>query len=127
MVTKEYISPEGVFKARGFVHAVRAGNTIYVAGQGGYAPDDSIAKGDFNAQAHQAFANMKRVLEAAGATMQDVVKLTYYFANLAEDAPKIGEAYAKYFGKHLVAATALQVTLAYPEMLLEVEAVAVVD
>ena len=126
-MTKEYISPEGVFKARGFVHAVKAGNTIYVSGQGGYAPDDSIAKGDFNAQAHQAFANMKCVLEAAGATMQDVVKLTYYFANLEEDAPKIGDAYAKYFGKHMVAATAIQVTLAYPDMLLEVEAVAVVD
>jgi len=47
--------------------------------------------------------------------------------NLAEDASKVGDAYRKYFGKHLVAATAIQVTLAYPEMLLEVEAVAVVD
>ena len=108
-MTKEFISPEGVFKARGYVHAVRAGNTIYVAGQGGYDPDGNIIKGDFSAQAHQAFENMKRVLEAAGATMQDVVNLNYYFAN------------------HLVAATAIQVTLAYPEMLLEVEAVAVVD
>lgn len=126
-MTKEFISPEGVFKARGYVHTAKAGNTIYVAGQGGYDPDGNIVKGDFSAQAHQAFENMKRVLEAAGATMQDVVKLNYYFANLAEDASKVGDAYRKYFGKHLVAATAIQVTLAYPEMLLEVEAVAVMD
>ena len=44
-MTKEFISPEGVFKARGYVHAVKAGNTIYVAGQGGYGPDGNIIRG----------------------------------------------------------------------------------
>ena len=126
-MTKENIAPDGVFKAQGYSHAVKVGNTVYVSGQGGIDLEGRVVAGDCGAQAHQAFENMKRVLEAAGATMQDVVKLNYYFANVAEDAAKIADAYRQYFGRHLVAATAVQATLAYPGMLLEVEAVAVIE
>ena len=97
-MTKEIIAPENVVPARGYSHAVKVGNTIYVSGQGGIDPEGNVIEGDCGAQAHQAFENMKRVLEAAGATMQDVVKLNYYFANIAEDVPKIADAYRKYFG-----------------------------
>jgi len=126
-MTKEIIAPENVVPARGYSHAVKVGNTIYVSGQGGIDPEGNVIEGDCGAQAHQAFENMKRVLEAAGATIQDVVKLNYYFAKIAEDVPKIADAYRKYFGRHYAAATAVQAGLAYPGMLLEVEAVAVVE
>ena len=127
-MTKEIIAPENVVPARGYSHAVKVGNTIYVSGQGGIDPEGNVIEGDCGAQAHQAFENMKRVLEAAGATMQDVVKLNYYFTNIAEDLPKIADAYRKYFGRHYPASTAVQVgSLVYPGLLLELEAIAVID
>ncbi|MFQ5827393.1 MAG: RidA family protein [Dehalococcoidia bacterium] len=127
-MAKEIIAPENVHRARGYSHAIKVGNTIYVAGQTGMDLEGNIIEGDCAAHAHQAFENMKRVLEAAGATMQDVVKLNYYFINIADDLPKIADAYRQYFGRHYPAATAVQVgSLAYPGMLLEVEAIAVMD
>ena len=127
-MAKEIIAPENVHRARGYSHAIKVGNTIYVAGEAGMDMEGNIVEGDCGAQAHQALENMKRVLEAAGATMQDVVKLNYYFTNIAEDLPKIADAYRKYFGRHYPASTAVQVgSLVYPGMLLEMEAIAVID
>jgi reactive intermediate/imine deaminase len=127
-MAKEIIAPENVHKARGYAHAIKVGNTIYVAGQTGMDHEGNIIGGDCSAHAFQAFENMKRVLEAAGATMADVVKLNYYFTNIADDLPKIGDAYRQYFGRQHPAATAVQVGgLAFPGMLLEVEAIAVTD
>jgi reactive intermediate/imine deaminase len=128
IMSKETIAPEDVHRARGYSHAIRAGNTIYVSGQIGMDGEGNIVEGDCGAQAHQALENMKRVLEAAGATMQDVVRLNYYFTNIADDLSKIANAYSKYFGRHYPAATVVQVgSLAYPGLLLEVEAIAVID
>jgi reactive intermediate/imine deaminase len=127
-MVKESIAPENVHRARGYSHAIKVNNTIYVSGQAGIDLEGNIIEGDCGAQAHQAFENMKRVLEAAGATMQDVVKLNYYFINIAEDLPKIADAYRKYFNRHYPPSTAVQVgSLAYPGMLLEVEAIAVIE
>ena len=127
-MAKDIIAPQNVHRARGYSHAIKVGNTIYVAGQIGMDLDGNIVDGDCSAQVHQAFENMKRVLEAAGAAMQDVVKLNYYFLNIAEDLCKIGDAYRQYFGRHYPAATAVQVgSLFMPGLLLEVEAIAVVD
>ncbi|MFQ5925447.1 MAG: RidA family protein [Dehalococcoidia bacterium] len=127
-MAREIIAPENVHRARGYSHAIKVGNTIYVAGQAGMDLEGNVVEGDCGAQAHQIFENMKRVLEAAGATMQDVVKFTFYFINLAEDLPKIADAYRKYLGRHRPPSTGVQVgDLAYPGMLLEVEAIAVID
>jgi len=127
-MAKDIIAPENVHQARGYSHAIKVGNTIYVSGQIGMDLEGNIVDGDCAAQVNQAFENMKRVLEVAGATMQDVVKLNYYFVNIAEDLHKIGDAYRQYFGRHYPAATVVQVgSLAYPGLLLEVEAIAVVD
>ena len=128
-MAKEIIAPENVHRARGYSHAIKVGNTIYISGQIGMDLEGKIVEGDCGAQAHQAFGNMKQVLEAAGASMKDVVKLNYYFTNdIAEDWPKIADAYREYFGQHYPPATAVQVrSLAHPAMLLEVEAIAVID
>ena len=127
-MTKEVIIPANVHQSRGYSHAIKVGNIIYVSGETGMDLEGNIVEGDCGAQAHQALENMKRVLEAAGASMRDVVKLNYYFTNIAEDLSKIADAYGKYFGRHYPAATAVQVgSLAYPGLLLEVEAIAVID
>ena len=127
-MAKDIIALENVHRARGYSHAIKVGNTIYVSGQIGMDLEGNIVDGDCAAQVQQAFENMKRVLEKAGATMQDVVKLNYYFVNIAEDLHKIGDGYRQYFGRHYPATTVVQVgSLAYPGLLLEVEAIAVVD
>ena len=126
-MAKEIIAPENVSSARGYSQAIKVGNTIYVSGQTARDLQGNIIEGDCLAQAYQIFENMKRVLEAAGASMQDVVKLNFYFANL-KDLSKIGDAFRNYFGRHYPAGTAIQVDSLYrPEMLLEVDAIAVIE
>ena len=123
---KEIITPGNVPKARGFSHAIKAGNTIYVAGQGGIDINGQVVPGGIEAQIDTAFENLQRILEAAGAKMTDVVRLNYFLVDI-QDLAKIGNAYRKYFGWHFPASTAVQINaLAIPEMRVEVEATAVI-
>ena len=124
---KEHINPEGMHRPRGYTHTVRAGNTVYVAGQVGWDKEGKIAPGGFEAQAAQAFENLKRALEGGGASLKDVVKITTYVKDL-NDLPKFREVREKYFSPPLPASTLVQiVSLAMPELLIEIEAVAVVE
>ncbi|MBI4287699.1 MAG: RidA family protein [Chloroflexi bacterium] len=123
---KEFIAPPNVHPARGFSHAVKVGNTIYVAGQGGIDIHGHVVYGGIEAQIDLAFQNLQNVLEAAGAKMTDVVRLNYYFVDI-QDLANIGGAYRKHFGKHFPASTAVQIgALAVPGMRVEVEATAVI-
>jgi len=125
---KEFISPKGVHKPVRYSHAVKVGNTIYVAGQVGMDEEGRIVSGGFEAQAIRAFENMRLVLEAAGASLKDVVKLNGYFINYHRDFAKYHEIRSRFFSPPLPAATNVQVAgLALPELLLEIEAVAVID
>ncbi len=125
---KEAIVPENVLKARGFSHAIKVGNTIYVSGQ--TATDEEgniIGKGDIVVQTERTYENIKRVLEAAGASMTDIVMLEIYSLDL-DGFTNTGEARKKYFGKHFPAATAVQIDrLLLPDALIEIEAIAVID
>lgn len=124
---KEHINPDGMHRPRGYTHTVRAGNTVYVAGQVGWDKDGKIVPGGFEAQATQAFENLKRALEGGGASFADVVKITTYVKDL-NDLPKFREVREKYFSPPLPASTLVQiVSLAMPELLIEIEAVAVVE
>jgi 2-iminobutanoate/2-iminopropanoate deaminase len=65
-----------------YSQAVRAGDTVYVAGQAGIDPHSGQIAGDsFDAQARQAFLNLKAVLEDAGSSLQRVVKVTCFVAD----------------------------------------------
>jgi len=126
-VTKETIIPTNVHQARGFSHAIKAGNIIYVPGQVGIGEDNKVAAGGFEAQAKQALENLKRVLEASGACFKDVVKLNTYVTTM-EFIPVYRELRQSYFGDHYPASTLIQVAgLVLPEFLIEIEAVAVVE
>ena len=112
----------------GYAHAVKVGNTIYVAGQVARDREHNIChKRDFLGQIEMIFENMKNVLEAAGASMQDVVKLNFFCRHLWY-MTKIMPVFEKYFGDHVPAMTACEVIqLWHPHFLFEVEAIAVVD
>ena len=126
-MAKEIITPVNVSRARGYSHAIKIGNTIHIAGQ--IALDEEgnlVGKGDMIAQTERAYENLRRVLEAAGATITDVVKLTIFCRDLDSYA-KTGEIRRRYFGNHFPAATAVEVNrLMDPDCLIEVEAVAVI-
>lgn len=124
---KEFITPKGVHEARGYSHAIRAGNMVFVSGQVGWDEQRKIASGDFEAQAVQAIENLKRVLEATGASLKDIVKLNTYLKDL-KDLPKYREVRERYFKPPLPASTLVQiVSLASAELLIEVEAIAVME
>lgn len=124
-MSKQFIVPGGVHQPRGYSHAVKVGNTVYVAGQVGWDEQRKVAAGGFEAQAAQALENLKRVLEAAGASVKDVVKINTYIKDL-NDLPKWRDIRERYFSPPFPASTLVQiVSLAAPELLIEIEAVAV--
>jgi reactive intermediate/imine deaminase len=126
-MSKEFITPGGVHQPGTYSHAVRAGNTIYVAGQVAWDEQRRVVPGGFEAQAVQAMENLKRVLEAAGASFKDVVKVNTYIKNL-DDLSKYREIRERYFRPPFPASTLVQIlSLATPELLIEIEVVAVVD
>lgn len=77
--------------------AVRAGDFLFVAGQPGLDPSTgSGPPGGFEAEARQAFANLRTVVEAAGASLQRVVRVTVFLGN-AEDFPAMNQLFAEFF------------------------------
>ncbi len=110
-----------------FNQGIRVGDTVYVSGQVGFDPDGNIVGGDdMAAQARQVFANIRTVLEMAGATMNDVVKITAFLTDLGRYAG-YSAARAEAFPDRVPASTAVATpALVFPGLLVEVEAVAVI-
>jgi enamine deaminase RidA (YjgF/YER057c/UK114 family) len=123
-------APDGVFPAAQYSHVVMGtGRFVAIAGQ--LALDENgklVGEGDAGAQARQVFDNLRRCLAAAGATFDDVVKLTFFVTDMAH-MPAIREARAAHIpDDRLPAASAIQVaSLVRPEFLMEIEAFAVVS
>lgn len=131
-MTRETINPDALYVSveYGFSHAVKSdGNiTIRCAGQVAWDKEyNVVGAGDVGAQARQVLANLKIVLEAAGATVGDVVRLRTYVVNhnpaLIEP---IGQALGEFYGEVMPAAnTWIGVqALALPDFLIEIEATA---
>ncbi len=125
---KELITPANVHRPRGYSHAFKCGNTVYVAGQIAFDEEGRlVGEGDVVAQTERAYENLKRVLEAAGASISDIVEMHIYTMDL-EGFNKTAEIRRRYFAKHFPATTLLVVKgLDEPGTLIEVEATAVVD
>ena len=108
-----------------YCHVVRAGNTIWVSGAIGVAPDGSVPA-DVGQQAEIALASIDACLKAAGAGAQHVVKVNVYLTDV-NDRAKINPARERYFGEHRPASTLVGVTaLVLPAAKVEIEATAVV-
>jgi 2-iminobutanoate/2-iminopropanoate deaminase len=120
------IQPEGIYRPATYTHALRAGNTLYVAGQVARdAQGQIVAPHDAAGQAHQVFHNLGAVLKAAGATPNDVVKITTYLID-RNDASAVSAVRLAFFGDHQPPHTGLIVAgLGSPELRLEVEVIAV--
>ncbi|MEU4240400.1 RidA family protein [Actinoplanes sp. NPDC026619] len=94
-----------------YSHAVVAGDTIYLAGAVPARPDGSFVTGSFAEQAHAAFGNLAAVAEAAGASLDDAVRVGVYLRDFGDFA-ELNEIYAQYIkGDNLPVRTTLPVPL----------------
>lgn len=125
---QQYVNPRGTETLRdrfGFSQAVRVGETVWVSGQVGWDDECRAAEG-IEAQSRLAFENLRRVLTEAGTGLGDVVDLVTFHRDMAE-LEKFAKVKGEFLGRHCPAWTAIGTpALAFPELLVEVRAVAVV-
>ena len=126
-----YVNPQGLVKPTGYTHVVIApdGRTVYIAGQVAFDSAGAVVgRGDFTAQAEQVYRNLERALQSVGGTMADLVKTTTFITDI-KNLASLREVRSRRLSKTQPPAnTLLQVTsLARPDLLIEVEAVAILD
>jgi 2-iminobutanoate/2-iminopropanoate deaminase len=127
-VRKEAIEPDPARILPGMSQAVRVGDTVYLSGQVAFGADGQVVGiGDARAQARQCFANIRSVLETAGAELSDVVKLTCFLVD-GDDFGAYAEVKKSLFTKGVAPASTTIIIkgLLIPGLLMEIEAVAVV-
>ncbi|MCA9862573.1 MAG: RidA family protein [Thermomicrobiales bacterium] len=130
--TITHLSPEGMHRNPAYSQAVVVANpgaTVYIGGQNAVnAQGEIVGKGDLAAQTEQIFVNLGIVLEAAGATLHDIVKWTMFLVEGVDLRPGF-EVFQKHWGtgqQPPVISAAMVSSLAHPDFLVEIEAVAIV-
>uniref|UniRef100_A0A1E1WYT3 Putative endoribonuclease l-psp n=1 Tax=Amblyomma aureolatum TaxID=187763 RepID=A0A1E1WYT3_9ACAR len=123
--TKTVINTPNAPKAIGpYSHAVRVGNTVYVSGQVGSHPGTNKFDAGIVAQTRQTLVNLSNILQAAGMSLDHVVKCTIYLASM-DDYKDMNKVYAEFFQKDFPARAAFQVAKLPENSLVEIDAIAV--
>lgn len=130
MATIEKFCPPGLYDPPGYSQGIKvtgAHTILFLAGQVPYAPDGGVAHvGDFLGQARQVFGAVKTLVEAAGGTLANVVKITTYLTDVRYRADFRIVRDEFFGGGSGPASTMVQVSsLSHPDYLIEVEALAV--
>lgn len=127
----EFSNPDGLFKPSTFTQVVKArgGTTVYISGQTARdASSNIVGAGDVRRQAGQVFDNLRVAVQAAGGSMSDIVKITTFVVNLRpDDRAWLGEMVKKSFPRPPAHTLVGINALAVAELLIEIEAVAVID
>lgn len=105
---------------------IRVGDLLFISGQAGAGEDGRIVAGGFRAQGEQAFANLRRALEAGGSSLQNVIKVTIFVTDMAhfDDVVALRR---QFFSAPYPADTIAQIQALYtPAAMIEIEAIAAV-
>ena len=111
------------FQGAPYNQAIVAGELVFVAGQLGLRPGDTSVQGDIGAQTGQALANLAVILEAAGSSMDKLVKTSVFLSDL-DDFQGMNEVYAAKVGDRPPARSTFQVAKLPSGALVEIEATA---
>ncbi len=110
-----------------YSQAIKANGFVFTAGQLGLDPaTGKLVEGDVTDQARQALKNLQAILEAAGSSLEQVVKVTVFLKDI-NDFKRVNEVYAEFFQASPPARSAVQVAALPLGGLVEIEAVAVVS
>jgi 2-iminobutanoate/2-iminopropanoate deaminase len=111
------------FQGAPYNQAIVAGELVFIAGQLGLRPGDTAVEGDIGTQTEQALANLAAILEAAGSSMDKLVKTSVFLADL-DDFQGMNEVYAAKVGDRPPARSTFQVARLPSGALVEIEAIA---
>ena len=109
-----------------YSQGIRVGNMIFVSGQIPVDPTTGEVAPDVGRQAAQALENVAAVLNAAGASLSDIVKATVFIRNM-DDFAAVNEVYASFFNAPYPARACVEVSRLPKNVLVEIEAMAVVE
>ena len=109
-----------------YSQAIRAGDLLFTSGQIPLKPDGSLETGDVAAQTRQVLTNLQAVLEAGGSSLQHVVKCTCFLKDMGHFA-QMNEVYAEFFPDTPPARSAVEVARLPRDVLIEIEAVALIE
>jgi reactive intermediate/imine deaminase len=121
---REFRLPELSEPVSHYTDAVSFGQLLFVSGRIGIDPASQTVPDDVADQARLAFADIGRVLNAAGASFADILKVTVFLTDI-NDRPKINPVRREFFGEYRPASTLVEVSrLVRPQAKVEVEAIA---
>jgi 2-iminobutanoate/2-iminopropanoate deaminase len=131
MAQREYLSGDARQRERAYSPAVKTtdGTTIYMAGQTGYQDErGETYPADFDGQVRVAFERMRKTLERAGGKLDDIVTMTVFITDMA-NGTRFTQLRKEFFtdGRYPASALIGIKELARPEMMIEIQAIAVVD
>jgi 2-iminobutanoate/2-iminopropanoate deaminase len=125
---RQAVAADGAPKAIGpYSQAVRAGSLLFVSGQIPLDPaTGALVDGDIATQTHRVFANLRAILEAAGASLDHVVRATVYLADM-NDFAVVNEVYGGYFSNPAPARATVQAARLPKDARVEIDVIASVD
>ena len=125
---RQAVATEDAPKAIGpYSQAIRAGSLLFVSGQIPLDPaTGGLVEGDIAAQTHRVFANLRAILEAAGASLDHVVRATVYLADM-NDFAVVNEVYGGYFSDPAPARATVQAARLPKDARVEIDVIASLD
>jgi 2-iminobutanoate/2-iminopropanoate deaminase len=126
MSTREIVSTDAAprpFGGAPYSQAVKANGFVFVSGQLGLAPGETAFSGTIVEQTEQVFRNLAAILDAAGSSVDRIVKTTVFLASLS-DFQAMNEVYARHVGDNRPARSTFEVAALPSGALVEIEAVA---
>jgi enamine deaminase RidA (YjgF/YER057c/UK114 family) len=132
-MAKTIINPPSLAHPSGFSHGilVTGGRMLFLAGQTGTNAEGHLAASDLVGQYEQTLRNLQAVVEAAGGTMQDIVKITIFVKDRDDYLAKLkplGKVHQAFFGKYYPATALFEISRFYQDgILVEIEGIAMIE